>query len=276
MDPLSVASGVAGLVTLAEVVISRTYNTIITCKHASEDSRKLLREVQALAGILQSLAALESKIGPTAIRSQVTAHQVYDCQKTLQSIRDRLERADPKEQGISFVQKAKRTLKWPFSLSDTEEFLAEMERHKSSFDLALSVDALDAIIAFKTAEEETSNKLDQVNNAIEKLCKVQMTKEIRRLLQAVRADAADEMYRTNLELHQRGTGTWFLEEGSASTCGSAQLGQSCGCMPFLELARLFCPLWPSRRQRSQQVPHMEFSSTTTITVPIAHNVYPIF
>jgi hypothetical protein len=58
MDPLSVASGVAGLVTLAEVVISRTYNTIITCKHASEDSRKLLREVQALAGILQSLAAL--------------------------------------------------------------------------------------------------------------------------------------------------------------------------------------------------------------------------
>jgi hypothetical protein len=225
MDPLSVASGVAGLVTLAEVVISRTYNTIITCKHASEDSRKLLREVQALAGILQSLAALESKIGPTAIRSQVTAHQVYDCQKTLQSIRDRLERADPKEQGISFVQKAKRTLKWPFSLSDTEEFLAEMERHKSSFDLALSVDALDAIIAFKTAEEETSNKLDQVNNAIEKLCKVQMTKEIRRLLQAVRADAADEMYRTNLELHQRGTGTWFLEEGSAfhmwlSTAGS--------------------------------------------------------
>jgi hypothetical protein len=100
-----------------------------------------------------------------------------------------------------------------------------MERHKSSFDLALSVDALDAIIAFKAAEEETSNKLDKVNNAIEKLCKIQMTKEIRRLLQAVRADAADEMYRTNLELHQPGTGTWFLEEGSAfhtwlSTAGS--------------------------------------------------------
>lgn len=215
MDPLSIASGVAGLVTLAEVVISRTYNTIITCKHASEDSRKLLREVQALAGILQSLAALESKIGPKAIRSQITAPQVLDCQKTLQSIRDRLEKADPKEHGISFVQKAKRTLKWPFSLSDTEEFLAEMERHKSSFDLALSVDALDAIIAFKAAEEETSNKIDQVNHALELLCKIQLTKENRRLLQAVRADAADEMYRTNLELHQPGTGLWFLEKGSA-------------------------------------------------------------
>jgi hypothetical protein len=37
MDPLSIASGVAGLIMLAEVVISRTYNTIIKCKNASED-----------------------------------------------------------------------------------------------------------------------------------------------------------------------------------------------------------------------------------------------
>jgi hypothetical protein len=140
---------------------------------------------------------------------------VLDCQKTLQRICDKLEKADPKEQGIAFVQKAKRTLKWPFSLSDTEKCLAEMERHKSSFDLALSVDALDAIIAFKAVEEETSHKIDQVNNAIDKLCKIQMTKESRRLLQVIGADAADEMYRTNLELHQPGTGLWFLEKGSA-------------------------------------------------------------
>jgi hypothetical protein len=45
-------------------------------------------------------------------------------------------------------------------LSDTEAFLVKMERHKSSFDLVLSVDALDAIIAFKTAEEETSIRRD--------------------------------------------------------------------------------------------------------------------
>lgn len=141
MDPLSVASGVAGLVTLAEVVMSRTYNTIIACKHASEDPRKLLREVQALAGIFQSLVALENKLGAAALRSQITAPQVPECQKTLQCIRDMLEKSDPKEQGMSFVQRAKRTLKWPLSASDTEEFLAEMERHKPSFDLALSVDA---------------------------------------------------------------------------------------------------------------------------------------
>jgi hypothetical protein len=90
-----------------------------------------------------------------------------------------------------------------------------MERHKSSFDLVLSVDALDAIIAFKTAEEETSIKIDQVNHTLELLCRTHMTKDSRALLQVVRADAADEMYRMNLELHQPGTGVRFLDKGSA-------------------------------------------------------------
>lgn len=104
MDPLSVASGVASLITLAEVVISRTYNTIVTCKHASADSRKLLHEVQALAGGLQSLATLESKLGAAALRSQIPATQVLACQTTLQIIRDKLEKADPQAKGISLIE----------------------------------------------------------------------------------------------------------------------------------------------------------------------------
>ena len=108
MDPLSIASGVAGLVTLADVVISRTYNTIIACKHASEDSRKLLREVQALAGILQSLSSLERKLGAAALQSHIPAAQILSCQQTLQNIRDKLKKSDPKEDGISLFQRAKR------------------------------------------------------------------------------------------------------------------------------------------------------------------------
>jgi hypothetical protein len=213
MDPLSIASGVAGLITLAEVVISRTYNTIIACKHASEDSRKLLREVQALVGILQSLSSLESKLGTAALQSHIPAAQVLSCQQTLQNIRDKLEKSDPKENGISIFQKAKRTLKWPLSASDTDKFLAEMERHKSTFDLALSVDALDAILASQQAGEKTDTKIDDVVQALDRLCKIENTKEQRRILQLIGAEDADEAYRANLKLHQHGTGLWFLEEG---------------------------------------------------------------
>lgn len=213
MDPLSIASGVAGLITLADVVISRTYNTIIACKHASEDSRKLLREVQALLGILQSLSSLESKLGTAALQSHIPAAQVLSCQQTLQNIRDKLEKSDPKESGISIFQKAKRTLKWPLSASDTEKFLAEMERHKFTFDLALSIDALDTILASQETGEKTDNKIDNVVQALDRLCKVENTKEQRRILQLIGAGDADEAYRANLKLHQHGTGLWFLEEG---------------------------------------------------------------
>ena len=105
MDPLSVASGVAGLVTLADVVISRTYNTIIACKHASEDSRRLLREVQALLGILQSLSSLESKLGAAALQSHIPAAQILSCQQTLQNIRDKLEKSDQKRMAYRSFKK---------------------------------------------------------------------------------------------------------------------------------------------------------------------------
>ena len=69
IDPLSIASGVAGLVTLADVVISRLYNTIIACKNASKDARKLLQEVQSLLGVVQSVAILEKKLTTAAFQT---------------------------------------------------------------------------------------------------------------------------------------------------------------------------------------------------------------
>lgn len=215
MDPLSVASGIAGLVKLTEIVISRTWNTVIACMLASKDSRRLLCEVQALSGLLQGLASLESKLGSRSLQSQISAKQVLECQQTLQNIRDKLDKADPKEKGISIVQKTKRTLIWPLTSTETDGFLAEMERHKSGFDLALSLDALDAMLAFDQAEEELVHKVDQVKVAVERLWKVQSAKEDRNLLRLVGADDADESYRTNLELHQSGTGAWFFEDGKA-------------------------------------------------------------
>lgn len=215
MEPLSVASGIAGLVTLTDIVIARTWNTVIACKHASKDSRRLLREVQALSGLLHGLASLENRLGEKSLQSQIPSQQVSECQKTLENIRDKLEKADPKEKGISLMQKTKRTLKWPITSAETDEFLAEMERHKSGFDLALSLDVLDAILAFDQAEEELSLKFDQVRLTVDNLCKVHTTKENRRLLRLVGADAADESWRSNLELHQSGTGVWFFEQNTA-------------------------------------------------------------
>jgi hypothetical protein len=182
MDPLSIASGVAGLITLAEVVMSRTYNTIIKCKNASEDSCRLLREVQSLLGILQSVSTLERKLGASAIRSQIPGQGVAACQKTLQTIRDMLEKADPRGDGVTILDRAKRTLKWPISSSKMEEVLADMGRHKSTFNLAMTVDTLDRLLAASETQATTSTKVDQLERSLKRLVRLEITKEARRVL----------------------------------------------------------------------------------------------
>lgn len=211
MDPLSIASGVAGLITLSEVVISRTYNTIIKCKNASEDACRLLREVQSLLGILQSVSTLERKLGATAIRSQIPNQEVAACQKTLQTVRDKLDRADPREDGITILQKAKRTLKWPISSSTMDAILAEMERHKSTFNLAVSVDTLDMILATSEEQSAMSTKFDQLEHSLQRLVRAEITKDARRMLQILGADSADGQHRANWRLYYPGTGLWFSE-----------------------------------------------------------------
>jgi hypothetical protein len=214
MDPLSIASGVAGLITLAEVVISRTYNTIIKCKNASEDSCRLLREVQSLLGILQSVSTLERKLGSSAIQSQIPGQSVAACQKTLQTIRDKLEKSDPRGDGVTILERAKRTLKWPISSSHTDKVLADMERHKSTFNLAMTVDTLDRLLAASATQATTSTKVDQLERSLQRLVRFEITKEARRVLQVLGADSADGFHRSNLQLHHPGTCLWFID-GSA-------------------------------------------------------------
>jgi hypothetical protein len=211
MDPLSITSGVAGLITLTDVVISRTYNTIIKCKNASEDSCRLLREVQSLLGILQSVSTLERKLGATAVRSQIPGREVAACQKTLQALRDKREKADPREDGITMLQKAKRTLKWPINASNMDELLTELERHKSTFNLATSVDTLETILATSQDQAATNAKIDQLEHSLRFLVGAEMTKDARRILRILGADSADEHHRLNWRLHHPGTGLWFSE-----------------------------------------------------------------
>jgi len=137
--------------------------------------------------------------------SKANSAQILSCQQTLQHIREELEKSDPKEDGISIFQRTKITLKWPLSASDTEKYTSEMERHKGTSDLALSVDALDTILSSQQARGKTDVKIDKVAQTLKKLCKIENTKEERRIFELIGAGDADETYRSNLKLHQHGT-----------------------------------------------------------------------
>ncbi len=55
MDPLSISTGVAGLITLAELVLGRGFKLAKTLKNADQEVTKLIAEVTSLYGVLHSL-----------------------------------------------------------------------------------------------------------------------------------------------------------------------------------------------------------------------------
>jgi hypothetical protein len=112
---LDIAAGVAGLITLADVAADRIYRTIQACRHAGEDSQKLLREVQALLGVLSGLKRLSARASNSSLRTFIPPEQIYECEKTLDRVKEKLVKSDPEEAGISFASKWKRILKWPIS-----------------------------------------------------------------------------------------------------------------------------------------------------------------
>ena len=91
---------------------------------------------------------------------------------------------------------------------------ADMERHKSTFNLAMTADTLDMLLAASEAQATTSTKVDQLEQSLQRLVRVEMTKEARRMLQVLGADGADGYHRSNLQLHHPGTCLWFID-GSA-------------------------------------------------------------
>lgn len=60
VEALGVASGIAGLVTLAEVIVVKVSRYCARVKDAPSDVKELLKEIQSLYGVLNSLKVLAS------------------------------------------------------------------------------------------------------------------------------------------------------------------------------------------------------------------------
>lgn len=206
-DPLSIASGIAGLITLADVVIERTYKIIIICKRASEDARRLLREVQSLVGVLKGLHVLELQINDHfAFQTKVPATLRHECQLTLERLRDKLSKADP--QGASSrVKRLERTLKWPLTSSELKDSLADIERYKTAFDLTVSMDTMNALLAVSSDQQKT---MDDVSEIKHQLNQIEMNKERREALEFFRTFDSESNHQMSVKLRLTGTGLWLI------------------------------------------------------------------
>ena len=173
-DPVSVASGVAGIITLAGAVVATCYRYGCAVKNAPHEAQSLLHEVTSLAGVLTGVRALvEARSRPTLPPEEVPEKSgkdddpppyeeawavdlaslegpVEDCRATLQELKDALDSA-----GWERDRKLRRVftrLAWPLKRPQTDAIISRLERCKSTFlsaltatNLSVSTDILHAV-----------------------------------------------------------------------------------------------------------------------------------
>ncbi len=207
---LDIAAGIAGLITLSDIVITRTYKTIKACKNASKESRALLKHIQALLGVLRGVQSLADEAASGSLESCIPAEEVLDCKATLEALRDHLVAADPSDARVSTLTKWKRTVQWPISADETQEVLADLDRYMTIFDVSLSVEILNNVLidanqtkSIVSTVERTAREVEEIRKSMEFVTTVLLDQQRRSVLTFFHAlDAADHhLANTQKRLH---------------------------------------------------------------------------
>lgn len=121
---ISIAAGLAGLVTILAQVTKLTYNYTIDVRSASQVQKSYLQEVRALKDVLDRLnGALRNAIDGGIITERpdsISDEVVENCRAELESQRSRLDKAVKK-----FI--------WPFQEREMRKNIDSLSRFRSIF-----------------------------------------------------------------------------------------------------------------------------------------------
>ena len=139
MDPLSIAAGVAGLISLALQVSQslKTYST--TALHSRQDITSLLKEIETTHSVLQQLYPF---LGGAKTGAIVFQHgsalqiAVETCEGVVKDLGGRLGRLE----GGKGLRGGLEMLKWPFSEKEVGKVVQVLGRCTATFHFALTVE----------------------------------------------------------------------------------------------------------------------------------------
>ncbi|KAL8933454.1 MAG: hypothetical protein Q9216_006354 [Gyalolechia sp. 2 TL-2023] len=214
-DPLSVASSIAGLVTLADIVFGRIYKYVQAVKGANKEIVALSSEVGALYGILSNLQLVSRQLEDRSLSSTPRIHHLGSCHRTLERLKEILDRDDTSSVQTQSIEKLKRRLHWPLSSSEMKTILADIERHKATLGLALNVDGVSGLLQSLSLQSETCATVQgikvQLKEKYEADTRIAMDTKRQKTLKSFGETDPRRNQKMSLRLRQPGTGFWFLE-----------------------------------------------------------------
>jgi len=211
-ETLSVAASVAGLIALAESVFISTFTFCKDVKHAQRDISRVSTQISALSGTLYRLGLLTRRLEAQGSDCGIKRDDIYECQVLLESIKMKLSSQKSSESDKkNNVKKVIQSISWPFNKSDTESLLSQIERMKSTFDLALSAENMSALANLKEDVRAVKNELRRRR---ELDVKIRLNEERKKVIDFFGRVNPHENYQMGLKLRQSGTGLWLTKGDS--------------------------------------------------------------
>lgn len=140
-DPLSVASGVAGLLALTSAVISTSYKYGSSVIRGSQAIVNFINELKTIRATFEQLEdyILTADVSQGGTSREVRS-SVAECSDFLRLLHGKLEkRQDAGGQGVRGVMNR---LTWPLSEKDLLQDITTLARFRDSFSLAIGIDTM--------------------------------------------------------------------------------------------------------------------------------------
>ena len=161
-DPLSISASIAGLVGIAETVFQRTFDYVKSFRSAPQEVSKLKSDFGGLYGILTNLSLLFRQLEEDDVDSTIQADHLHSCYQTLEKVQAILDKYKGVSGQSQTVEAVKAKLKWPFSVSDVEDLIHEIQRHKSTLSLALAADGMSNVLLALSRQNTIQNSLEEI------------------------------------------------------------------------------------------------------------------
>ncbi|KAF4635076.1 hypothetical protein G7Y89_g3034 [Cudoniella acicularis] len=165
MEALGVASSIAGLISLAEVVVSKGSKYVHHVKNARADIKDLMFEVQSLYGVLSRLRLLANCLEDEETAGSerfLDLDHFQICRKNLDHLKRSLAKLGP--------DPTKGKLLWPFKSSGNKDLIDKITRNKRDLTDVLTADGLCQQQFLKAVEKKIENEKDETKKNMYKWC----------------------------------------------------------------------------------------------------------
>tara|TARA_R110002003_G_scaffold534_7_gene20266 strand:- start:6011 stop:6724 length:714 start_codon:yes stop_codon:yes gene_type:complete len=207
VEPLSVASGVAGIITLSSAVVAAGYKYIDAVRSAPKEIKDLMREICFLNTIVSQLAthtlSTDSGSHPAFVALD-DKHIFQDCEATLLAVQRRLSGCKLSNNSHG-TRNGVRIWSWPMTQKEIIQGRERISRLCSILTAAITLDNATSLTRLEHAQQMSIEKVDALLSTSHDV-------EEQKILAWLSTLRPKVKHTATAELQQPGTCDWLLQE----------------------------------------------------------------